>query len=141
MQNIEENNPDIPVNYTCLMLRYVTETKNIIIKKQNLICGSNPNELLMCLFLSYQRTLRWIGSTFNFLLFHKFILLQLSLSIMTKILILIVVPQGCTFIGGGVILLALLKKLRDNPKSLKMMSPTSRGIIPVYITILESSRT
>jgi hypothetical protein len=26
MQNIEENNPDIPVNHTCLMLRYIKET-------------------------------------------------------------------------------------------------------------------
>jgi hypothetical protein len=46
------------------------------------------------------------------------IILELGPSIVTNILILIGVLQGCTFIGGGIILLVLVKKLRDNSKSL-----------------------
>jgi len=46
---------------------------------------------------------------------------------MTKILILIGVLQGCTFIVGGVILLVLVKKMRDQTKSPKIMSSTLQG--------------
>ena len=56
-----------------------------------------------------------------------FITLQLGPSIMTTILILIGVMQGCTFIGSGIILLVLVKKLRDNSKSPKIMSSILQG--------------
>ena len=46
---------------------------------------------------------------------------------MTTILILIGVLQGCAFIGCGIILLVLVKKLRDMSKTPKIMSPTLQG--------------
>ena len=52
----------------------------------------------------------------NFYLSKRIIRVQLVPSIMTTVLILIGVLQGCIFIGnggGGIILLVLVKKLRD----------------------------
>ena len=57
---------------------------------------------------------------------------------MTTVLILIGVLQGCTFIGYGIILLVLVKKLSDMSKSTKIMSPTLHGhhtSVHIYIYI------
>jgi len=56
-----------------------------------------------------------------------FVILQLGPSMMTTILILIGVLLGCTFIGCGIILLFIVKKLRDHSKSPKTMSHTLHG--------------
>jgi len=55
---------------------------------------------------------------------------------MAAILMLIGVLQGYTVIGFGIILLVLVKKLRDKPQSTKIMSPNLQGHHNrMYITI------
>jgi hypothetical protein len=52
---------------------------------------------------------------------------QLGPSIVTTTLILIGVLQGCTFIGGGIILLIIAKNVMDKSKFPNIMSPTRQG--------------
>ena len=64
-----------------------------------------------------------------------FFIPELGPSIMTTILIVIGELQGCNFIACSINFLVLVNKLRDNSKSLKIMSPTFQDIITVYIYI------
>ena len=102
------------------MFRSIKGTLNMTIKAEPYLWFKSKSTFDV--FMSIITSAPCIGllALFNFLLFHKFIIHQLGPSIMTTVLILIGVLQGCTFNGGGgVILLVLVKILREKSKSPK----------------------